>query len=98
MRNWGQEILTTCLSSSRIPCPFEKGLHLRRQLGLRLRLSAAIPDALSPVFTTDPAVWVQIIGQRGKLSLKISGLRCFRAQRPQVMFLWTAESGDLDCA
>jgi hypothetical protein len=31
--------LTTCLSSSRIPCPFEKGLHLRRRLGLRLRLS-----------------------------------------------------------
>jgi hypothetical protein len=24
-RQWGQEILTTCLSSSRIPCPFEKG-------------------------------------------------------------------------
>ena len=55
-------------------------------------------DPIFPVFTTDPAVWVQIIGQRGKLSLKISGLRCFRAQRPQVMFLWTAESGDLDCA
>ena len=38
MRKWGQDILTTCPSSSRIPYPFEKGLHLRRQLGLRLRL------------------------------------------------------------